>query len=430
MPQHFQQQDRYIENMVNCRCQAIQSFDWGFYTLTLDRNLLSIGKLGIVECKGVFPDGTPFNLPMDDPLPDPINIPGDINNEHVYLAIPLKREQSTEADNESNPDDLARYRTLERQIKDNNVGEDKHFHVNVGGLKTLILTQRESLSAYACIGVARIIEAGADQQLRLDDQYIPPSLNCQADTRIRGFLQEIHGLLNTRGEALGGRVAQVGQGGVSEIADFLMLQLVNRYQPLFEHLLNVAGLHPDQLYRQIVQLTGELSTFFSSGKRPIPFPGYNHDDLHSTFTPVMQELRRLLGQVFEPNAIQIPFSQPKFGVYAAKLPDQQLLDDAIFVLAANAQVPPETLRDRFPPQVTICPVEKIKQYVSSLTSGIAIHPLPVVPRQIPYHAGFTYFELDKSSKQWGELKSSAGFAVHIGGKFPELKLEFWAIRKG
>ena len=240
----------------------------------------------------------------------------------------------------------------------------------------------------------------------------------------------MHGLLNTRGEAIAGRVAMAGHGGVAEIADFLLLQLVNRYQPLFEHLATVVGLHPEDFYRMGIQLAGELATFFHPDKRPADFPPYDHEDLQATFSPLMEELRQLLAKVYQPRAIQMPLKGPKYDTYAAKRPDLSLLENAVFVLAANADVPSETLRRDFPRQVKIGPVEEIRQYVSSLTSGISIHPLAVAPRQIPYHAGFTYFELDKHGDLWKKMTTSGGFAIHIGGSFPGLKLEFWAIMEG
>jgi type VI secretion system protein ImpJ len=132
----------------------------------------------------------------------------------------------------------------------------------------------------------------------------------------------------------------------------------------------------------------------------------------------------------EQNSIQIPLSKPKFGVYGAKRPDLKLLEDAIFVLAANAQVSPELMRSHFPPQVKIGPVEEIQQLVRAALPGITIHPLPVAPRQIPFHAGFSYFELNKQSELWKKMAASGGFAIHIGGNFPGLELEFWAIKKG
>ena len=66
LPQHFQQHDRYIQNLVNSRCLGLQPYGWGFYSLTIDSDLFKIGKLALKECKGIFPDGTSFNLPEDD----------------------------------------------------------------------------------------------------------------------------------------------------------------------------------------------------------------------------------------------------------------------------------------------------------------------------------------------------------------------------
>jgi len=43
--------------------------------------------------------------------------------------------------------------------------------------------------------------------------------------------------------------------------------------------------------------------------------------------------------------------------------------------------------------------------------------------------GFTYFEINKHCDLWDKIKTSGGVAFHIGGNFPELELEFWAIKK-
>jgi len=41
-----------------------------------------------------------------------------------------------------------------------------------------------------------------------------------------------------------------------------------------------------------------------------------------------------------------------------------------------------------------------------------------------------YFELDQSDPLWSKMKSSGGIGMHLGGEFPGLGLEFWAIRSG
>jgi type VI secretion system protein ImpJ len=54
----------------------------------------------------------------------------------------------------------------------------------------------------------------------------------------------------------------------------------------------------------------------------------------------------------------------------------------------------------------------------------------VAPRQIPFHAGFNYFELERGGELWKLTERSRALALHIAGEFPGLELEFWAVREG
>ena len=54
--------------------------------------------------------------------------------------------------------------------------------------------------------------------------------------------------------------------------------------------------------------------------------------------------------------------------------------------------------------------------------GIALRPLPVAPRQIPFHAGFSYFELDNTGELWKQLDNSGGLGIYVTGDFPALEL--------
>ena len=112
----------------------------------------------------------------------------------------------------------------------------------------------------------------------------------------------------------------------------------------------------------------------------------------------------------------------------ATVADTTLFDTAAFVLAARADLPTEEVRQRLPAQLKIGPVEKIRDLVNLQLPGIGLSPMPVAPRQIPYHAGFAYFELDRGTELWSMLKGSGGIAIHQAGDLPNLTLEFWAIR--
>src|SRR5258707_14133892 len=90
-PQHFQQQERYLEAYVEGRAGSLRADGWGFDELELDRDVLTIGKLAVRRARGVFPDGTPFSIPDLDPPPAPLEVSPEMRNTRLYLALPLRR---------------------------------------------------------------------------------------------------------------------------------------------------------------------------------------------------------------------------------------------------------------------------------------------------------------------------------------------------
>jgi len=144
---------------------------------------------------------------------------------------------------------------------------------------------------------------------------------------------------------------------------------------------------------------------------------------------VMAELRRSLSMVMEQTAVPLQLQKHKYGIYVATIADRSLLQRASFVLAVHANITNEELSARFPSQVKAGPAEMISELVNLQLPGIRLRQLPVAPRQIPYHSGFSYFELDRSSELWKKMANTGGFAFHIGAEFPGLELEFWAIKE-
>jgi type VI secretion system protein ImpJ len=279
------------------------------------------------------------------------------------------------------------------------------------------------------MGVARVVEREANKALRLDREYIPPTLFCAFQKNLSGFIREIGGLLGQRGEALAGRLSASGRGGVSEISDFLILTLVNRWYPLITHLGRLETLHPERLYAHLLSLVGELSSFSAANRRPVAYPPYVHDDLQASFQPVLAELRKGLALVLDQTVIRIELEEFKYGIRLARVPDRALFKQASFVLAVHANLPAEQVQTQFPAHVKIGPVEKIRDLVNLQLPGVALRLLPVAPRELPYHAGYSYFELDVQHDLWQEMEKSAGAALHVAGDFPGLSFECWAIRK-
>src|SRR5690625_7500387 len=108
--------------------------------------------------------------------------------------------------------------------------------------------------------------------------------------------------------------------------------MINRYEPVVNHLAQITGLHPLGLYQQLLQMAGELSTFVSKEKRPPQVPTYLHDDLQKTFSPVISTLRTYLSMVHEQTAIGLRLVDKKYGSRVAAITDRCLLDSERFTL--------------------------------------------------------------------------------------------------
>lgn len=426
--QHFQQHDRYLENLIDARSRPLSAGAWGFSELLIDQGLLAQGKLAIITARGLLPDGTPFNIPQDDLAPSPLSIDDNLRDGLIYLALPLRRAGARDTVDEGEEPGAARYISQVREVRDDNAPFENRAPVAIGSRALRLLTAQDGLGDYAAIGMVRIKEKRADRALVLDDTYIPPVLDIAASALLSAFRSELLGLLHQRGEALAGRVVASGAGGASEIADFMLLQLVNRAQPLIQHLAHLSPLHPERLFSELVSLAGEFATFSVAERRPAEYPPYQHDNLALSFTPVMHALREALSMLIDSKATPIPIVEKAYGIHVAMLADRSLIESASFILVVRADVPGETLRGRFAQQSKVGSVEHIRDLVNLQLPGIGLLPLPVAPRQIPYHAGSTYYELDRGSEHWKQLMNSGGFAFHVAGDFPGLNLAFWAIR--
>jgi len=427
-PQHFQQHDRFIEHQIDARGRMLSAYPWGWADLEVDDAALGLGKIVLLRGQGLLPDGTLLHFPDEAPCPPALDIPADAKDQTVHLAVPLARPGAQSLDIEGgNKRDAFRFDLADARIGDETRNSPEQADVLLATPALRLMLQRDLTDAHAAIGVVRVVERRADNRIELDRSYIPPLLHCTASSLAIGYVQEILALLHQRGEALAARMLRPGKGGVAEVADFLLLQTVNRWQPVFAHLAIAQLLHPERLFAAMVMLAGDLAAFGDS-RRPVDFPDYVHDDLRACLKPVMDHIRAALSMVMEQNAIAIPLHDRKYGVRVASISDLELLKSANFVLAVNAEMPGEQLRASFPPHTKIGPVERIRDLVNLQLPGINLTALPVAPRQIPYHAGFSYYELDRNNDLWKQLERTGNLAMHIAGEFPGLELEFWAIR--
>jgi len=430
-PQHFQQADRHADSMRAGIARNLVPYGWGVAALDIDIDVLKVGQFALRSCSGLLQDGTPFRVPDADDHPPALDVPPGTRDCVVFLSVPQRRQGALEVDMSGAELSAARLRPGEIEVTDTMGAGRKPVTLAVGKLRLQFALQVDDLADRLVIPIARIVEVRPDLEVVLDKSFIPSCLDLRAAAPLEGFLQELEGLLAHRMAALSGRLTQgAAARGAAEMQDFLLLMSINRMLPVVRHLGTMENIHPATLFRDLVAMAGELATFMAPEKHPPSFPPYRHQDLSGTFVPVIRILRRYLSAVLEQTAVSIPLEARKYGISVGVIADRKLIGSAGFVLAVSADIPAENLRRHFAGQAKLGPVEEIRQLVNSALPGIALRPLPVAPRQIPYHANVVYFEVASDSPYWAKMTTSGGIAVHVSGDYPGLKMELWAVRQG
>lgn len=430
LPQHFQQQQRHNDAMLCERLEALGDFAWGFTSLSLNTELLAQGKVMIDRAAGCMPDGTVFRIPDQDLLPQPFQ-PRELTSPEshdIYLALPVAAHNISEVQGvRSAGQSSERYSMTRTDVRDVHSSDGDVQSLVLGQLAFRIVSGAEDLSAMVALPLCRIRNYQLGGALVLDDDFIPTCQTLRVSPVLNRFAADVQGLIATRAAELAKRIGSPEQSGIADVAEFMMLQLLNRNQMHFSHRVRLHTLHPEIFYLDLVRLLGELMTFTENSRLPCTVEHYDHRDLTLSFKTVIPELRRALNIVLQPRAQNLPLIFTE-GVYLATVNDPGLLQSGAFVLAVRARMPHNQLILQFTQQSKIAATDKIRNMVSVQVPGIPLRTLPAAPRQLPYHDGYVYFELEKGSSAWQDVVKAGALAMHISGTFPDLDMQLWAIR--
>lgn len=424
-PQHFQQLERFqsqFSGMLNAYSSALS---WGIKTIEIDTELLSLGKIGITKADGILQDRTPFQLPLMANLPERKEVDPALTGTVIYLCCPLPSERSELFGSEKTG---SRYTVHPQDVVDSSYENHEMATIDVGKLNFTLMYEHEDKSAYTAIPILKIAEVKADGGVVVDHRFIPTCIDIHASTVLSKYVKEFASMLRHRAESIVQRMGVIDQQGVSSVADFMLLLTLNRYEPLFWHFAATEGIHPEALYRTLLQVEGELATICSTPRRPQTYTPYNHRQLTDCMLKIMDSTKNYLSVMSELRAVNLTLQHQHHGIRTAVIPDVSLLNSSTFILAVKADVSLETLHSQFVSQTKIASIDNIRQLINLQLPGIGLKPIPVVPRSLPFHADHSYFELVKTNTEWSHLTNSLAIAIHVSGNFSNLSLQLWAVK--
>ena len=151
--------------------------------------------------------------------------------------------------------------------------------MEVAALRTRCLLANDVTQAYACLPLAHVVECRADKQVVLDDNFIPTVLHAAPRAGWPRSRPSCSGCFISAAKRWADGWRRPARGGAAEIAEFLMLQAINRYEPLLAHFADSGALHPGGAVSALRVGGGRARDVHHDSKRPPAFPGYRHDRL-------------------------------------------------------------------------------------------------------------------------------------------------------
>jgi type VI secretion system protein ImpJ len=426
-PQHLQIQDRFLENYLRFQLEALSFRPWGFQRLQIDQEALAAGLFSVSTAAGIFPDGLLFDVPASDPAPPPRPITDafepDQESLDVFLAVPPYRELGLNVATTRRDTD-ARYRAEFTLVRDENTGlSEKPVQVARKNLRLLVEGEvREGNSALR-IGRIKRTPAGLYQ---LDPRHVPPLLDITASDYLVAIVRRLVEILSARSSALSGTRRQKNQSladfTASDIANFWLLYTINSQFPVFRHLFEAGGGHPEGLFSAMLALAGCLTTF-SLAIHPRDLPGYDHDDLGACFTELDEKLRILLETVVPSNFVSLPLKLIQPAIYATSLDQDKYLTNTRMYLAISAETSQADLIARAPFLIKICSANHIEHLVRQALPGVPLTHVASPPSSIPVKLAYQYFSLSQSGPAWEAVGRARNLAAYVPGDFPNPQLE-------
>ncbi len=422
--QHLQQADRYLEHILDARLRDLTAWPWGISEIALDRDLAQQGKIGLRMIRGITPDGLPFDAPATSALPLPVPCPEDASGQSVWLTLPEASPNGQDIGPEAEAP-TTRYRLTTESVADNAAEGRQEQLIEVAEPRLELVVRKTPRPGYQSICIARIHEM-RNGIIAFDDSVPPPCLVTRAHPAVTGYLDRVTGWVEARLETLARYAADPTSGGGLQATDYLQLMLLNREITVLRHMAKLPAQHPEDLYRRLAGLAGELATFNAGSRQAAVYPPYDHNDLKTTFSPVVQDIQRALSRDAG-RSVRLDLRKVRQNSYLTEVTDRNLFRDATFVIEVESTRPLAQVMMQFPQLCKVGPNTRMSEIVKNNLPGIGLVHLPNPPRQIRVVASNVYFLLDRNTPLWQEFSVAPAIGMHFAGDWPDLKMEFWAI---
>ena len=244
--------------------------------------------------------------------------------------------------------------------------------------------------------------------------------------------------LVTRSSGLAASFTEAGADGrdvtPANLRAFLYFYVINGVIPHLAHFRETEATHPEQLYRSLAGLAGQLATFNAARLHPRDVPAYRHDDPG----PVFASLENLIVEMLELKESQgyhlIPLTSTGESTFQARIDKDSLLQPtaAIFLSIASDEIDEREIAAQAP-RIIVASPDRLEQKLSHNLRGLPLQLVTVPPPAIPRRRNTWYYQLDTrgsttgAQKDWEAITASRALAIDVPRDIRTAKFELLGL---
>lgn len=405
---------------------------FGFLACELDADALRNGTASLIHARGIFPDGMPFQMPESDPLPParPVAelIPPTRDRVTLSLAVPaFKSGTSNVALNGTQPANDARFIGEERQVYDENTGQDEK-QVRFGRKNIRILLDTEPSDGLITLPLARVLRDGFGHYI-YDERFIAPCLQISASERLMTLTRRLLEILTVKSAALSaaGAGRKFASGlSAQQVASFWFLHAMDSALAPLRHICFSRRGHPEQLYSELLRLGGALCTFgLDSDASSLPL--YNHLNLEECFEELDRHIREHLEMLAPSNCIAIALKEVDNYFHHGAISDTRCLGRSRWILGIRSAMGEANLITATPKLVKVCSAKFVAELVKRALPGLTLTHLSVPPAAISPDITTQYFTVTKSGPCWDHIVETKEVGIYVPGDIPHAEAELLVV---
>ena len=401
---HFQQQDRYHEDLLADRLRAVAHYPWGIIDLEIDERALGAGQLKIRRLSAIWPDGASAvtGEGSSEPAPAPRSFVGVA---HVSGSALLEEGRKNLG--------ARRYTREVHSVADVNTGSSAQ-EIEFARPNLRIFLGSELQDGFSTIRIAELVRQ-ANGQVTVRDNHIPPVLHVSSSPFLVSGLQRLLASITARQRQLSADRNQRQAGSVefhaSDARKFWLLHTLNGAIPALSHAIESGRPHPEELYLALTALAGKLCSFAPDAD-PLSLPKFNYLELGLVFEELFARVLSLLSGGIEQAYVEIPLEHRQDGMFIGKVTDPSLFSYEFF-LAVQSKLSEALVRERVPAVLKMASWNQIYEVVKQARHGTRLEIEWSPSGALPLRPGQCFFRVRREGSFWEDIAKTSSLALYL-----------------